>query len=393
MRLPEYYNFQWLRMGPEPTDERVPLSITVEAKSKVAVIAITGYISEYSKNNSGQVIKDIADAKDKGIKEAEIYINSQGGSVFEANEILNLIDDNFDKITVKVGALAASAATIFPAKYPTTVKANSQIMIHKPMMGVGGNEDEIEARLKLLKNLTSQYRKMYAKKMGITEKALEALWKTDFWMTADEAKKRGFVDTVEGSDEKIDANTRLQLVACGAPNIPNPNSGKQQISNKNKIPRMELSVLAVQLGLPSTATQEQVDAKIKELNEKAAKVEALQNAADNKEKAEKAEKIKAILDKAETEKKIDATMRSNYEAIGENNLEQLEAILENAKPIEAVSGQLNKKNDGGATASGKDRSGWTYKDYQEKDPEALIEMNEKEPEKFEALYKEFYKED
>lgn len=374
----------------------VPLSVKVEAKGKEALIIITGHISEWSKASSGAVLKDIKLAKDAGATKAKLYVNTQGGNVIEANEILNLIEDNFDDITVQCGALCASAGTIFPAKYPATGKPNSQFMIHKPSMHVGGNESEIESSLKLLKNLTAEYKSMYAKKFGKTEDEIEALWeKGDYWMNAKEALEMGLIDEIEGKDEKIDAETRLQLVACGAPNIPElPKSGTQpQNSNKNQIPRMELSVLAVQLGLPSTATQEQVDAKLKEIQEKAAKVDALQKAADDKEKAEKAGKIKALLDQAEKDKKIDATMRSNYEAIGENNLEQLQAILENAKPIEAVSGQLVGGSKGASSTTGEDRSKWTYQDYQEKAPEALIEMNEKEPEKFEALYKAHYKED
>ncbi len=375
----------------------VPLKVRVEAKGTEALIIITGHISEWSKASSGAILKDIKMAKDAGATKAKIYVNTQGGNVIEANEILNLIEDNFDNITVQCGALCASAGTIFPAKYKATGKPNSQFMIHKPSMYVGGNESEIESSLKLLKNLTAEYKAMYAKKFGKTEEEIEALWeKGDYWMNAKEALKMGLIDEIEGNEEKIDAETRLQLVACGAPNIPDlPTSGQQQPQNQNQnqIPRMELSVLAVQLGLPSTATQEQVDAKLKELQGKAAKADALQKAAEDKEKAEKEGKIKALLDQAEKDKKIEPTMRSNYEAIGENNLEQLEAILKNSKPIEAVSNQLNTGGKGGSNPTGEDRSKWTYQDYQEKAPEALIEMNEKEPEKFSALVNAHYKED
>jgi len=373
--------------------QKVPLSVIVEAKGKTCYIAVTGHISEWSKSSAGTVLKDIKAAKEGGAKACEIYVNSRGGNVFEANEILNLIEDNFDenKITVRVGALCASAGTIFPAKYHATGKRNTQCMIHKPSMYLGGNEDEIEANLKLLKDLTKQYKAMYAKKFGIKEKEVEALWeKGDYWMNAQAAKKMGLLDEVESDEEKIDATTRLQMVACGAPHIPEITNTSNTETNPKPI-RMELAVLAVSLGLEATATQAVVDAKIRSLKAQAARVDAVEQSAKDKEKAEKSGKIKAVLDAAEKDKKIDATMRGNYEAIGENNLDQLEAILKTMTPIVALSGKIKSgaKGDAEVDANTKD---WTYADWQEKNREGLLEMNEKEPEKFEALSKVHYKE-
>jgi len=376
--------------GGNPTTN-VPLSVTVEAKGKVCYIAITGHISEWSPANAGLVLKEIKAAKDDGAKECEIYVNSRGGNVFEANEILNLIEDNFeaDNIKVRVGALCASAGTIFPAKYHATGKSNTQCMIHKPSMYLGGNEDEIEANLKLLKDLTKQYKAMYAKKFGIKEKEVEALWaKGDYWMNSQAAKKMGLLDVVESDAEKIDANTRLQLVACGAPTVPEI---KKETKIKNVI-RMELSVLAVQLGLPSTATQTEVDAKLASIQVQAAKAAGLETAANDKEKAEKDGAIKSLLDDAEKEGKIDATMRVNYEAIGNSNLDQLTAILKDMPKIEAVSGQLTPNSGKRSEAVEATRKEWTFADYQAKDPEAYIAMTKENPEKAQALADANYKE-
>lgn len=345
----------------------LPLEITAAKKKGIAIIGIKGYIYSWGKASSMDVEATIKGFKEDGITDAEVYINSGGGDVFEANEILNLIEDNFKKVTVRAGALVASAATRFLAKYKSSAKRNSMIMIHKPMGSFSGNVDEVEAKMKLLKDMTKQYKAAYAKKMKITEAEVEKLWsKGDYWMTAKEALKKGLIDSIEDEDEKIDAATRLQLVACGAPNIPIAKD-----NNQNQIKHMELSVLAVQLGLPSTATQPEVDAKIKDLQAKAASADGLVKAAADQKKAGIAAEKKTLLDAAEKGKKITAEQRPHFETM---EVDALKAVLEGMKSIEAISTELNPGSGDGAAKAGREK--WTYADYQQKDPDGFEKLEE-----------------
>lgn len=360
---------------------RVPLEITAVKKGTVAFITIKGHIHEWGKASSMDIEKQIKEFKEDGIVDAELYINSGGGSCFEANEILNIVKDNFTNVKIRVGALAASAATYFLTQFTASAKKNSQFMIHKPMMYAGGNEDEIAANLKLLKNLTADYKKAYSVKMGIPEDDVEDLWaKGDFWMTAKEAKKKGLIDEIEDEEEQIDASTRLQLVASGAPIIP-----KKQ-NTKTNIKRMELSVLAVSLGLPATATQAQVDAKLKDLQTKAAAHDGLVQAQADQEKAAKSAKIKALLDGAEKDKKITAEQRPQWEKMADANLEAATAAIDGLKSITAISDGLTPGASAQATA---EQAKWTYAEYQENDPEAFEKLPE---EKQQALIDAYYKE-
>lgn len=359
----------------------VPLEITALKKGDIAFISIQGHIHEWGRASSLELEKTIKEIKKDGVVDAELYINSGGGSCFEANEILNIIKDNFTNVKIRVGALAASAATYFLTQFPASAKKNSQFMIHKPMMGTHGNEDEIESNLKLLKNLTADYKKAYSKKMGITEDEVEELWaKGDFWMTAQEAKKKGLIEEIEDEEEQIDATALLQLVACGAPIIP------KSENTKTKIDRMELSVLAVQLGLPSTATQAEVDAKLKQVTADAAQVQGLVQAKAEQEKAAKAASVKALLDGAEKDKKITADQRPQWEQLANANLEQATAVIGSLKSIEAISSQLNP---GAAAAQTAEQAKWTYADYQQNDPEAFEKLPE---DKQTALIDAYYKE-
>jgi ATP-dependent protease ClpP protease subunit len=344
-----------------------PLEITAVKKGTTAYIGIKGGIYRWNKASSYDVETVVKGFKDDGATNAEVYVNTPGGDVFECAEILNVIDDNFkpENVKVRVGAVAASAGTRFLTKYHSTAKRNSQFMIHKPMGNPSGNEDEIEAGLKLIKNITQDYKTGYAKKMGITEAEVEKLWaKGDYWMTAKEALKLKLIDAIEDEDEKIDASVRMQLVACGAPNIPKIEN------NQNQNKHMELSVLAVQLGLPSTATQAEVDAKLKELQTKASTADGLvQAAADQKEAQKKAQK-KTLLDAAEKDKKISAKQRPHLETL---EVEALTAVLEGMKPITAISEGIDPKGTG---TDEKGRESWTYADYLEKAPEAFEKLED-----------------
>ena len=347
----------------------------------------TAYISKWTSASSTDVYVSIKDYKAKGATNAEVYVNSEGGSVFEAEEIINLLNDNFgrENVTVKVGALAASAGTAFCTEFHTVAKANSQFMIHKPKVFAEGSEDELENTLKLIKDVTARYRGRYAKKMGITEDQVDALWaKGDYWMTATEAKDQGLIDEIEDGEEKIDAESRLRLAACGAPNIPKPQKQKTIIPDTD----MKLPELAASLGLPLSASQEQVDQRIKELKKSETDLTALKQSNSQKEKAEKAQKVKALLDKAEKDRKITGEQRGHYQKLAEADYDSCAAILEDMPTIEALSGRINPT--GKSVAKG--RENWTYADYQ-KNPKAWVEFEKNNPEKAQELIEAHYKED
>ncbi len=359
---------------------RIPLEITAVKKGTTAFIVIKGSIYSWSTASSYDVSKKIKDFKKEGATNASLYVSTGGGDCFETQEILNIVKDEFgaENVKVRIGAVCASAGTRFCTEFYTSAKKNSKFMIHKPIGNLSGNEDQIESGLKLIKDMTLEYKKAYAKKMNKTEDEIEKLWaKGDYWMTATEAKNFGLIDEIEDEDEQIDATAHLQLVACGAPNIPKAKNTKTEIK------RMELSVLAVKLGLPANATKAQVDAKLDQVTATAATADGLVQAAADKEKADKSAKVKALLDQGEIDKKIDAVQRPLLETL---EPEAIKAFLANQKAITAIFAELNPAATVEATA---EQAKWTFEDYQEKNPTAFIKLpEEKQNALIEANYKE-----
>jgi len=177
--------------------KKFPLTITAEAKNDIAEIRISGVIHEWQ-NSAQEFKRQIDQLLAKGIKDVRLYINTPGGSVFEANEIANEIIRFSGTISGFGGALVASAGSYLALVCDTfEMPENGQYMYHKPMGRFQGNEDKVGTDLKLLQNLTNQYRTAYAKKTGLSESEIESRWsKGDVWLSSKEAKDQGFITAV-----------------------------------------------------------------------------------------------------------------------------------------------------------------------------------------------------
>ncbi|MCK6648398.1 MAG: ATP-dependent Clp protease proteolytic subunit [Bacteroidia bacterium] len=368
-------------------------TITAETKGKNAVIHINGYISEWSNHAEGFKMKldqIIAD----GIVDAEVYINSGGGDVFVAAEIVNEIGRFTGFITARLGALCASAASRIACACDKVIAAkNTSYMIHKPKGWLDGNSDEIEAKLKLLKNLQKEYLSAYTIKTKLPAEEITAMWKTDYWMDSEEAKNKGFVDEIEG---EVDiTNEDVQAIASykGAPKIAasvktTENTPKTEIEMKEKL------MLVLAAFVAADASEAQIIAAVENLKTQAAKADSAEKARAQMEKELNDFKAEAKKGAAEAfvqscidKKKILASQKDFFVKAYLSDEEGTKKTLTDMP--EAT--QLSKETSGGAaSASTEDRSKWTYADFQDKAPAALAELAEKDPDKYEALFRAHY---
>lgn len=152
--------------------------------------------------------KDVADAlaSMKGAKRLVVRINSPGGDVFEASAIYNLIRDFKAERTVKVDGLAASAASVIAmAGDKILTAANAMWMIHDPWGFSMGTAEEMRATANVLDKVRETILDTYVKRTAGTRGQISQWMADETWMTATEAKERGFTDLVEeekASDEE-----------------------------------------------------------------------------------------------------------------------------------------------------------------------------------------------
>lgn len=354
--------------------EKYPLSITAKAEDDDwATIRITGALYEWSNSTeimTSQIDKFLAEGK----KNVKVYINSPGGDVFVAAEIINQLKRFTGKKVGFGGALVASAATAIAIELDTFEMAdNGQFMYHKPSGWIQGNEDVIEAKLTLLKNLTSYYKKSYSEKTGISEEDIEANWaKGDVWLTAKQAKEQKFITSVKGN-EKVTKQTAEMISACGGtpPQITNE-SQKFDYTMKNR------NAIIAALKLSADATDEQIEAAVKDNAEKASQVTALQAQADQQKETE----INALVDKAISDKKITADLKEKYVSLAKKDFDGTKVIIEAMQVVE------KPEITPGATSEGREK--WTMEDWQEKDPNGLAEMMVKDEAAFQKLEEAYF---
>lgn len=353
-----------------------PLKIEASTAGSTGQIRIVDQISMFSESSSERVRAIVDDFIAKQIADTEVYINTRGGSVFEAREITNELN-RLPKVTLKIGALAASAGTFPMTKFKSRGYSNSQFMIHRPRLTVSGDVEAIKGELKMLEAVTQEYKEAYAAKMGKTEEEIEAMFaKGDYWMTAKEAKAEGLLDEIISEEQKLTAQDKELLVACAAPVIPNIENQNQDHTMKNR------NQIIAKLGLAADATDEQIESAVALAAKKAAEVDNLRTAqaANAKKDAE------ALVDKAILDKKITADVKEKYVSLAEKDIDSTKAILEAMPVISKASSGL----DHGAAADTTGRENWTMEDYLEKAPSALNEMMANEPAKFEKLQASYF---
>ncbi|MDU1892750.1 MAG: ATP-dependent Clp protease proteolytic subunit [Dysgonomonas sp.] len=355
--------------------EKIPFNISASAQGQTALIRITGTIGWDV--DCELFRKEIDGIAKQGIADAHLYLNGPGGSVFDAEEIVNITKSVFKgKITGEGGALVASAYTRIAMACETfTMPENGMFMIHKPSGYAGGTANKIESYLKLLKNIESQYLDLYTTKA--TNKAeLTKQWEAgDWWLTAKEAKENGFITSVQ-KKAKIDAETTAIISACGCPpaKIPTINN----IKDNNE---MEVKTLALSLGLHEGATEAEIKAAIEKGKKAQSDLQAMQEANALKEKQEKETKIKAALDKAIEEKRITADMRGNWEKLLQANYDIAISSLKSLAPVSKIPVTPSPSGNSKTTYKGK-----TFKELQEEDPDALAELEKNDPETFMSMF-------
>jgi len=132
-------------------------------------------------------------------KDISLYINSPGGSVTATLAMIDTMNHlKPDVSTVCVGMAASGGAMLLSAgaKGKRYALPNAEIMVHQPIGGAEGQATDIEITARQILKLRERLNKMLAKNTGQPVKQIEKDVERDKWMTADEAKSYGIVDSV-----------------------------------------------------------------------------------------------------------------------------------------------------------------------------------------------------
>lgn len=131
------------------------------------------------------------------VKTIHVRINSNGGSVFAAYAIMNLLKNHKAKVITYNDGIAASAATIIAMAGEKIVTALGSIwMIHLPSLRMWGsyNSNDLIKMSETLDTITQSMTDIYHAKTGIEKAELESMLKEETWLTGTQAVEKGFAD-------------------------------------------------------------------------------------------------------------------------------------------------------------------------------------------------------
>ena len=144
--------------------------------------------------------------------EVTLRINSNGGDVFVALAIMNLLKDHKGAVTAKVDGVCASAATLLLCGADKVISAkNALFMTHLPTVGLLDyyNEQDLATIQEALSRIKSAILDAY--KVRIKENVVNLDVET--WYSAEEAKAIGFVDEIaEEIPQEVNDSQKLVIL-------------------------------------------------------------------------------------------------------------------------------------------------------------------------------------
>jgi ATP-dependent Clp protease protease subunit len=132
-------------------------------------------------------------------KDINLYINSPGGLVTSGLAIYDTIQYiRPDVSTICMGQAASAAALLLcaGARGKRYSLPNANILIHQPMGGARGQASDVGIQARQILKIKDRLNDIFVKHTGQPKEKVERDTDRDFYMTAEEAKGYGIIDSV-----------------------------------------------------------------------------------------------------------------------------------------------------------------------------------------------------
>lgn len=136
-----------------------------------------------------------------------LYINSPGGSVYAGLAIYDTMHHISANVsTVCMGMAASMGAVLLAggAKGKRLALPHSRVMIHQVLGGAQGQASDIEITAKEILRTKQMLNEILAKHSGQKLAKVEKDTDRDYYMSPEQAKEYGLIDTVMGAKDKLD---------------------------------------------------------------------------------------------------------------------------------------------------------------------------------------------
>jgi len=182
-----------------PTARSV-LRVRAQANGETAEMDLFGVVGGDFWSDGGITKEQFADQLRQipaSAKRVDLRLSSPGGDVFEGRAIANMMAEHPAAFDVNVIAEASSVASIIAMAGDTIRMGEGAVMlIHRCYSFCIGNSVELTAIARDLATIDETMVQTYAKRTGMKPADITALMDENRYMSAEEAKSRGFADSI-----------------------------------------------------------------------------------------------------------------------------------------------------------------------------------------------------
>ena len=148
-----------------------------------------------------------------GTGDITVRLNSPGGDVFAAAQIYTMLKEYPGRVTVKVDALAASAASVVAmAGDELHMSPTAFLMVHDPTTLTIGDEAEHDRAKGLLREVKESIINVYEAKTGLSRVKLSHMMNDETWLNAYKAVELGFADEIMFTDNQPSRNPPVGMM-------------------------------------------------------------------------------------------------------------------------------------------------------------------------------------
>lgn len=189
-----------------PKIKNVPFEFTNESKDGKHILTLSGVIRKrYWDDDKSIDAELVSDSLDDVTEDIIIYLNSNGGDVFQGIEIYNYLKNHPSHITVEVTGTAASAATFIVAGADEAVmNTGTSFMVHEASSFAWGNKSDLKKVLNALETIDDSIISIYVERTGQSTDQLTTWMEEEKWFTAEETVKYGFANRVKEKQKNIE---------------------------------------------------------------------------------------------------------------------------------------------------------------------------------------------
>lgn len=352
-----------------------------------ALVLLYGYIGQGERVGNDFVAELLALAS--AHRDIDVRINSMGGEVFTGMAIFNALRSIEANVNIYIDGVAASMAGVIAlCGKPLHMSRYSRLMLHQVSGGIAGTAEEIRQYADIVEGLTDTLVQMVAERSGLDPEEVRTKWFSggDHWMTAQEAVDFKLADSIYDlkDADKLAADASAEAIY----EFTNRLNSQPQTDRNMAI----IDELKKKSSFANATTEDQVLAKITELENEAAKVPSLQ-AKVNTLEAEKAQAVsaahEAYLAQAVADGRIQESQKQHFLALMAKDEAGVKAIVD-AMPKAA--GRINDFVNGGKSQSQSKREKFAKMSWDELDEgEFLAEVKRDYPDLFQEKWNETFK--